>query len=954
MIYNWNEIKSTLIKEIKPIFDDVNQPRYAFTFSEGLELFCKTLMFKTGESDLDGIEIRVIPTINKYYHSTKDKNDAFNYLTQLSTKLDTFLQKIVFLVHNSDYVTLKSQNKGMFHFVNKCGINLNNIDFRQPIVSIQNSSLNSNFGTQLYNAYSLRNIEAHTATDFNDDEIPKLIKDTLVIYLFATFQYYQQLLSQIGHVNIQEYIEVHEIVKDLTPPREYEVDPLCVIGREIDLLNLKKEIEHNSNKIISIRSIGGLGKTILLKAYVKQHRSRFNHIIWVSFRNNLIDSFTNNIILLENLGVILPTNIPDSDKYKLLMNRINKLSGNTLLLIDDLQEDSFENFSMLPFSENCSIIASSRVNFQVSIFSNFNIAPLDFNSAKLLFEKYYNGVVDDNLLDELFELIGYHTLTIVLLAKTLTINFIINGLSQLIEYLKDNLISNEAWQVSIQSEYDNESINLKSHLLNAFNIVPLSEMEKRILSFFSVLPILQFSGSELKTLFSINDQHTPIFIDSLNSLVNKGWLSESNNFFQIHAILQEVIRIKLVPNAISCAELITGLNAYLDPTKYYSITDKLKYISCSQYFLSVIQEESEDIMVLNSFIASGLKDNGDLLNAMSYAEKALDYSFQTGNHHNTYQLFSLLGIINRHLGHIEKAIDFYTKAIGLIESLPEKYITVLSIYSNFATLLEQLGEREHLLHAINLYEYVNTELTLFLKENKPERHYLIELATNSTSLGKIYTLLDDYEKSILVQQNAYNELVELLGSKHEIVSICANNLGLAYGYNNDITNSLKYHEIAVSIQEEIFDESHPELGVSRSGLASAYRNGGEILKAKQLFKKVLDIGEKYLPPKHPALARRKANYAAVCDPKVEKEIAKNLYQEAIEIDIYNFGEMHPNIGISNFNLGTLFIEEENWDFARKHLTIAVEIFDYNDIKNSFSMNAKRYLEIVNFYLIKNK
>ena len=50
---------------------------------------------------------------------------------------------------------------------------------------------------------------------------------------------------------------------------------------------------------------------------------------------------------------------------------------------------------------------------------------------------------------------------------------------------------------------------------------------------------------KLKKLFSIEDRQNAVFIDSLNSLVNKGWLSEMNNFFQIHAVLQEVIKIKI-------------------------------------------------------------------------------------------------------------------------------------------------------------------------------------------------------------------------------------------------------------------------------------------------------------------------------------------------------------------------------------------------------------------------
>lgn len=941
MKYNWDKIKETLIKELKPIFDDANQPNFDFSFSDGLDLFCKTLMFKTGESDLDGIEIKVIPTIDKYYHSAKDKNDSFNYLTQISTKLDPYLQKIVYLFYNEDYIRLKSQRRGMFHFVNKCGINVNNIDFRLPISSIPTSLLSTNFGTHLYNAYSLRNIEAHTATDYNDDEIPKCVKDSLVIYLFTTFQYYTQLLEQVSDISIPEYIEIYEVVKELTPPREYEVDLINVIGRENELIKLKQEIGNRNNKIVAINGIGGLGKTTLLKYYIKQNRLSFNHIIWINFQNNLVYSFINNVILLDNLNISFPTGIPDFDKYKLLMNRISKLSGKTLLIIDNLEIDNVDSLSQLPLKESCQIITSTRANFTNPIINVFKIDTLDFESAKSLFLKHHNGSVDDILLKELFELIEYHTLTIELLAKTLSSNFLISGIAELIEYLKANSISSDDWQVSVQSEYDNKYISLKHHLLNAFNIVPLSVMEKEILLLFSVLPILQFSGSELKKLFSIEDTENANFIDSLNSLVSKGWLSEINSFFQIHSVLQEVIKIKTPPTTSNCSPLITGLIKYLDISNFISITEKIKYISCSEYISSLIPLESDEIMTLNLLLATNLQTKGDLLNALNYAQKTLDYAERTESDKVT-GAYSILGVINRRLGKLDTAFNFYTKAIDKIESSHNKYVTDLPIYGNFGTLLEQMGEEEHLIQAKELYEYVDRELSYFIQKNGTEPKYSILLAINLSSLGKIYILLDDYEKAIEILQKSYTDLINLLGAKHETISICANNLGLAYGYNKNYEKSLEYRKKAVEIQEEIFEESHPELGISKSGLASAYRDNGDIPKAKALFKEVLDNAEKYLPPKHPAVARRKSNYAVVCEPN----IAKKLYYESIEIDLHNYGPNNPNIGITNFNLGVLFINEKKWSSADKHLIIAKKIFDYNNINNSFSRETIKCLEFV--------
>ncbi len=740
---------------------------------------------------------------------------------------------------------------------------------------------------------------------------------------------------------------INNITKNLTPPREYEIDLESVIGRNKDLQNLQQNIAQSNGKIILLKSIGGIGKTTLLKAFVKTNRSNYDHIIWIFFQDNLVNSFNSNIILLKNLGISFPANITDIDKYKLLMNNISNLNGKTLILIDNLQEDNFVNLSKLPLSKNCQILATTRMNLTNSFVKLIKIKCLDFVAAKLLFSKFYSGNFEDEELDKLLNPIYYHTLTIELLAKTLETNFSINNLSQLINYLKETSISNENWQISIKSEYDNETINLKNHLLKAFDLVALSDYEKEILYYFSILPPLQFSGNELKNIFSINEQNNIFFIEAINMLEKKGWIIKANSSYQIHGILQEIIKIRIPPTLEKTLPLINGLIENLDFKKYLSISYKTKYITCAQYILKSIPDECSKIMVLNSLVAIGLERKGDFVNALNYANKSLEYALQKKDIPNICQIYSILAKIHHRLGKLDDAYELYRKAIDLIESSSTMDISALNVYSNFAILLEQLGEREHLEQAKEIYEQVIIILKLFIKENSDERQYLVELATNLSSLGKIYSLLNNHKKSIEFQQKAYNDLVNLLGSNNEIVAMCANNLGLAYGYNKDFSSSLKYHKIAVSIQEKILDESHLELIISKSNLAHAYKNIGNISKAKSLFKELLNLGEKYLSDKHPSLARLKVNYALVCDFTSEKEIEKKLYYEAIEIDLFNYGENYYGLGYTNMNLATLYIQEKNWKNAMKHLYIANEIFENNKINNEYSNNTKQYLKFVN-------
>jgi len=742
---------------------------------------------------------------------------------------------------------------------------------------------------------------------------------------------------------------LESLIKDLTPAAEYEIDMSEIIGRENNLINLKKEINRDLNKISVINSIGGIGKTTLLKGYAKENKKEYNQVIYVITQVGLVNTFINNVVLLDNLSIAINPNISDFENYKLIMNAIRKLSGKTLFLIDDLKDDDYETFSQLPFSANCQIVGTTRLNLSHSFINLVNLDFLDFDSARTLFCKFYTGEVAKEMLEVLFGYIGYHTLTIELLAKTLETNFVITGVEDLTNYLKELTISNEDWQVDVEMQYDNQTINLKNHLLKAFKLISLTDLETKIICHFSLLPIVQFSGPELKKLFSIEDSQNSEFVNALGSLVKKGWLNVSVKLYQMHAMIQEVIKAAIHPSLQENGALIEGLCDFLDVSEYHSIKSKIKYISCAQQVLSIIPDASNEINTLNNMVAIGLSAKGDYTNALVYANKGLVYAKKVRDNHKVYQTYSTIGMINRHLGNLQESQKCYEKAIDIIEETSPKYITALQVYINFGTLLEQLGQRKHINQAKELYEFALYELEFFLKNNENERQYIILMATIKNSLGKIYNLLDKYAQAISLQKDSYDNLLALLGSDHEIVAITANNLGLSYAYNKDHKNSLKYHKIALSIIESVYDENHPEFSVTKSGLANAYRNAGQEKKAKLIFKEVLDIGKRNLPENHPTMARRLSNYASLCRLESESETAKDLYLEAIKIDVYNYGNNYPNVATCHLNLGCLFFQEKNWEMAFSHFTNAKQIYQFNNIENEFSSSTNYYLQKLNAF-----
>lgn len=935
MRFSWEDIKRTLVKEIKPIFDDPAQPRYPFSFEDGLDVFCKTLLYKTGDVELDGMADKILPTIDKYYHHKSDLNDAFNYLTQISTKLDSFLQKIVSLFHNANYLALKSARKGMFHFVRASGINKNTIDFSKALSTIPPADLTTNFGLQLYEAYKLRNTEAHTATDYRSDEISNYIRHTLTVYIYTVFEYYNQLTAVVNGIIIPPYFEIFEIVKELTPPREYDVDLANVVGRESemqDLVNLKR-----SDKILFVRGIGGIGKTTLTKAYIKSTKQQYNHLLWIQFQSSFQNSFNNNISLIQNLNLRFTDTVTEKEKLETILNSLRKLPGKNLVLIDNLQEDDINNLNLLPYGENWDVIISSKLKLNYALLIPYEVGILNFDNSKNLFKKYYSGNVVDAELQALLSLVSYHTLSIELLAKTLETNFTIGGIPGIITHLKNETINDEDWQVLIKAEQTDEELNLKNHLIKTFNISDLNEYEKQILLHFSVLPAMALDGLELVKIFDIKDKQR--FVDTLNALDKKGWIIKSDRTFSIHNIIQEVVKIKIPPTSENCKDVIFGINNLLDSSIETSIKEKARYVLLAESVLSIVKSDDEEIFYLNVLTGIAFKDIGNAQSGLNFLISALNIARKTSNSVLLAQVLSPLGIAYRLTGQLEKSIEAYKEAISIIEKSEEKNYVMLQVYTNYATLLEQLGTKENLLEAKALYEFAIEELKECIKEFGVNRFLETLSASTKGSLGKVYSILGDYPRAIQLQQESYNELLKTEDNQFYI-SISANNLGLSYGNNKMYDESMKYHKIAVEIQEKILPENHPDLSISKSGLANAYYLSGNKAKAKEIFKEVLKIGEANYHKDHPVMARRKSNLAAVCDIPEEIELAKSLYIDAIAIDTIHYTRDNPSVALNLFNLSMLYLKENNRTEAIPILKEAFRTFNkHYGVTHEFTKNA---------------
>lgn len=194
VVDNWVKMKEALNEELKDFFSDVRQPQYVINLNDCLEIFKKVIDFQTGEAELDGLHEQILPTLYKFYHSSNDKADLLNYFTQISTSLDPYLQKVLLLVDEPQYRKLKAGKTGLGGYIKV----LNKLDpsenrYKKHVKDVPLYK----FGKQMHCAYNSRNKLAHSAKKWSNQAIVNDMTETLVIYLFSTFEYSEELKNKI-------------------------------------------------------------------------------------------------------------------------------------------------------------------------------------------------------------------------------------------------------------------------------------------------------------------------------------------------------------------------------------------------------------------------------------------------------------------------------------------------------------------------------------------------------------------------------------------------------------------------------------------------------------------------------------------------------------------------------------------------------------------------------------
>ena len=722
-----------------------------------------------------------------------------------------------------------------------------------------------------------------------------------------------------------------------------------VVGREKELEDLENLLQE-SEKVVVVNGLGGIGKTTLAKCYLAIHKNDYDHIAFIEVsadeakgQSNFISAVANDLLIHENLGISLNPELNETDRANLIMNGLQQLKGNNLLLIDNATADLPKSGITLPTPPHWKVLVTSRV--KLDQFTLFALDSLSMQEGKALFQKYA-GQIDEAALEELLTLIDCHTLTIELLAKTYAKSLTMKNVGELVDYLKNKQLGHQRLAKKIISEHaNNEEITAYSHLLSAFSLTHLSDREIWLLKQFTVLPPKAMTVKFLFDLLAAKTEDEKEEIsDLLQSLHKKGWLQaiEHQAFF-IHRMIQTILGYQLDIKFQDCKNLVNGVAELLnlDQTKDNPI-DKFPWVAWGEKLLQWFEHSSEpEVSTLMNNLALRYRDLGNYLKAVELLEKVL--TSKLPNFQETHPTVALsrsnLGALYLDLGEYGKSVALLEKALSSnLASFGESHHDVTAARSNLAQAYQALGDYQ------KAAKLLKTALVSTIKNFGEADPWVAIIWTN---LGLVYQNLGEYEKSAALLEKALSSNLMHFKETHPTVAISRSNLAGTYRDLGRYEESVELSRIALDLDLSNFGEAHSIVVKRRHNLAMAYRDLGWYKESMELFQIALSSGLKCFGEAHPIVAEIRSGLALVYKTLGRYEESLELLENALSSDLEIFGEVHPNVALRKLNLGAVYIDLQQYQRAQDLIYNAYKLYlNLFGAEHPYTKKAKSWLDKV--------
>ena len=534
------------------------------------------------------------------------------------------------------------------------------------------------------------------------------------------------------------------------------------VGREKELEELHElQEEHHT---LFIQGVAGIGKSELIKQYIKLHRKDYTNILFLDYSGSLYE-------MVADLDFADDTDgLTEKERFRKHFRFLKSLKEDTLLVIDNLDTAASTESLLSQFCDlKCKVIFTTRNLF--SSYKTFTITS-DKKHAEQVMQSNLGTSTDYSLeeLELILEFLDYHTMAVELVARLLSYTAITP--TKLFEELKENiLLPSDDIKISLTKDNQTKKNRYQHHMEKLLGMQELEHSQQKVLAVIALAPE---EGIPVKLLY----QWYGTCVNEVNELLEFGFLTLKHNQIQLHPYIRKIINARKSLSLNDCPQLFQNLRATCvsETSMYHNfaldmVDTTLRFVEKddediwkrlvfsalernSQYqrfrsFEKLLNEcndfcqhyhniSTENSAMLHHFQAvKAAKLHQNYVQALELEEKAIYLATKYG----TSQILSLSSMYldaGRYLallGKQEKALDYTKKSAGILSNTQMQYSTAgIFTLTSYAKLLYGSGKIND---AIQIYSNCIGLLNKVYGENSITKGYLTQnLAAICASAGK--------------------------------------------------------------------------------------------------------------------------------------------------------------------------------------------------------------------------
>lgn len=593
-------------------------------------------------------------------------------------------------------------------------------------------------------------------------------------------------------------------------------------GRDGVLDEISERFKNGEN-VQFLYGVGGIGKTQIAKQYVKRHQNEYNTVVFATYNGSI-----KNMVIAESPFALEPelvrytmsdgTKESDDAFFQRKLEKIKKIADEkTLIVIDNFDVEQDENLVDL-ISGRYHLLITTRTDFSRH-YPTVKIDVLEsMEDLKDVFMQNYDGYdveEDDPNLEALIELVNRHTYTVELLAQHMENSG--QTPEEMLAALKREGICSLSEEVMGE---DMKKAAAYENLLKMFKLFSLSEEERQILRYLSLMPTEGVNVRDFRTWANLDSTKL------IKELETKSWLGKNTEGIALHPIIKEVVKHEIPATEENCAEFLARLTDSIEDKKTWPMkkSEKDRYAVIVREVMKQFDQVTDATAMFYYCVQSLFSYAVDPEAAETLAVRIYEFFRETKGEHSFEAARSAfkIGWLYSFNSHLKDACKNSLHWLKIADEIFEK-----------TTLVDSTAKSRHT-----------------MTKNDLAKQYLVRYwetgDTNDYEMAKEFACaaIDHAAKSFTVGEYHY---AHLAGAQMQLAEI------LIDGKRYD--ESLEYLDRAYEILVSMFDENNVDVMRIYFLRACALYKLGSFEEAKAYTKKGYEGYKSYFGENHPRMVQ---------------------------------------------------------------------------------------------------